>query len=923
MIRLCCALYRMCIALFPEDVRRRDGAEMLRLFEDLVGGARRERGRWVALVSVLRICAQVPRDAWSAHRRDADPDGASVLPRLSTRWISVARLTDMVGFDLRVASRGLSRSPRFTILAVITLALGIGATTFTFSLLYATLFRPLPFPEPDRLVALSLTDEALGGDARIVRWSYPEFEALRETARDLKGVAAFSRTEFNLSLGSEPVHVPGEVVSASYLEVLGVEAAVGRVFSSEEDRVPGSHPVVMLSHDLWTGRLGRERDILGSTVRVNGVPLVVIGVLPAGFRGLTGRADVWVTQAMAPQVTYTGQLTTPQHFLNVVGRLRDDATLAEAGVALAALAPVLLERFGDDHEAGSAWRARLTPLDAAKVDPSSRRSRLILFGAVLVVLLITAANMAGLFISRGLSRRREAAIRRALGSSRWGLIRQVLAESTLLGLLGGIGGVALSFALTEVLSIVSPGQMGRGPDAFGRQISEFAYVATDGWVVVFAVAVSLVLGVGFGLGPALSAARRGAELNARSCGPDDPTGRRRSGWLSGSFATLVVTEFAMALTLLVAAGLLIETLINLTSRDPGFDPSGLVTFRLQPPQAQYPTEVGPPLLEEVLERVSAVPGVISASVGPCAPLTGGCAWREIRSLSEAPGGGWVSSRRHYVGPDHFETLGIPLLAGRALSTGDRPGSRNVVVVNQSAAEVLWPGRDPLGRIVVFGAGNFIGGDSTALVVGVVGDVLYGEPDEPVGLDVYTSYLQFSRPFTRVVVRVAGSPTALVSSFRRAVMEVDSDLPIYDVRAVEDPLLGATTEWRFDAVLFASFSGLALLLAAIGIYGVMAQFVSARTREIGVRMAVGAGRNDVVRLVVERGLVLSLTGVAIGTAGALVATRLLDSQLYEVSPTDPFTFIGAAVILVLVGMLSVYAPAARATRVDPVTVLRGD
>lgn len=826
-------------------------------------------------------------------------------------------MIDTLVQDLRYAVRTLRRSPAFTVTAILILALGIGATTSMFSLLHATLLRPLPFPESDRLVAVRLAVHRSGGEVRKTRWSYPEFEALRREGSDFEGLAAFGRVGLNLTGGGEPERVTAEVVSWSYFRILEVDAALGRTFNPDEDRDPGTHPAAILSYERWRDRFGSDSSVIGRGVRVNGVPLTVVGVMPAGFQGLSGPADLWLTHATADGVvSYASHLTTHQHFLNVVGRLLPGSSPAGATAGLAPLEGVLADTWGADHAADARYRADVESLKAARVDPEVRRARLVLFGAVVLLLLIAGADLAGLLLGRGLSRGHEMAVRRALGSSRARLVRQCLTESMVLALLGGGAGVLIAVWSDEIArSIMPPAYTGSG---YGR-LAQFASASIDGWVLLFAVGLSLVVGLAFGVGPALRATRRGA-------GPGMPSGTRGREPLGGSggpwFSVLVVSEFALALTLLVGAGLLMETLGRMRARDASFDSRGVVTFRVEP--HGYATAEGPALLGRILERVSAVPGVRSASVSPCAPFMS-CASRLIRLPPDVdPDAPWTEVRRHYVAPGHFRTLGIELLRGRGVTPADRPGSPNVAVVNRHLAETFWPGQDPLGRKIVFQGVdlNFIGPDSTATVVGVVADVPFGDPAAPTGLDVYTSFRQFSWPFSYVLVRAEGvSPGLLVPKLRRAVRAVDPDLPIFDVASLDERIDQALATPRFNGALLATFAGLALLLAGVGIYGVMSQWVARRTREMGIRRAVGAGEADVLGLVVGKGLGLTLAGVAIGAVGATFASRLLTSQLYGVSAGDPGVFVLAGTFLAVVGLAAVYLPARRATRVDPVAVLR--
>lgn len=823
--------------------------------------------------------------------------------------------------ELRTAFRQLRRRPAFTLVAVATLAIGIGATTSVFALLHGTLFRSLPFPEAHELVAVHLTREAPGEGIQRLRWSHPEFEALRTSARGFASLAAFGSEGFNLTGDGEPTRVTGEIVSAGYFGVLGVQAQLGRTFRPEEGETPGAHSVTVISHELWSSRFGSDPGVVGSIARVNGTPLTVVGVMPEGFQGLTGPADLWITHATAPAVTYPEQLTTHQHFLNVVGRLEEDTGLESARSALVPLTSVLAERFGGDHQGDAVWGASVESLDSARTDPTVRRERLTLFAAVLLVLLIAGADLSGLLLGRALSRRQELAIRRALGCSRARLVRHLVSESLLLALAGGATGVLLAVGGTRLAaSLLPPGFTGSG---YGR-LSQFASVSLDGWVLLFALGVSLAVGLGFGLTSALVATS------------EDSAGGRARRWEGGprpgplgvgverSFAGLVVGQFALAIVLLVGAGLLLQTLVNLRGRDPGYDQERVVTFRISPASTHYGPEDAPELLRAVLERVQAVPGVQAASVSPCTPFMS-CPTRLVR---RPPGEGadeeWVNTRRHYVAPGHLGSVGIELLRGRDLTDTDGPGGPNVLVVSRTLAERLWPDGEPVGRRLLFqGADlNFLNDDSTATVVGVAEDVPYGGPADPPGFDVYTSYRQFAWPSTYVFVRSDGpSPEALIPSLRQAVRGVDPDLPIHDIRDLGERRTEALANPRFNTTLLAAFAGLALFLAALGIYGLMSQYVGRRRREMAVRRAVGADSSRLLGQVVRRGMTFALWGIAVGTVGALLGTRVLAAQLYEVPPADPKVLLTAASCLALVGVVAVVLPAVRAARVDPMITLR--
>lgn len=823
--------------------------------------------------------------------------------------------------DIRYAFRQLRRRPAFTLLAIATLAVGVGATTSVFALLHGTLFRSLPFPNAHELVAVHLTREEPGEGIRQLRWSHPEFEALASSASGFAGLAAFGSEGFNLTGEGEPVRVAGEIVSAGYFDVLGVQPLRGRTFRPEEGDAPGAHPVTVISHQLWSSRFAGDPEAVGRTVRVNGFPLTVVGVTPEGFQGLTGPADLWITHAMAPLVTFPEQLTTHQHFLNVVGRLEEGVRPESVRAALGPFADLLTERFAAEHEGDARWATSVESLDSARTDPAVRRERLLLFAAVLLVLLMAGADLAGLLLGRTLARRRELAIRRALGCSRARLVRQLVSESLLLAVAGGTVGILLALGGARLAdSLLPPAFTGAG---YGR-LFQFTSVSVDGWVVAFAFGASLLVGVGFGLTSALVATREtGAggpgHRNDQTVKPTDPT----SG-VERSFSGLVMGQFALAVVLLVGAGLLLQTFVNLRGRDPGYDPERIVTFRLSPPSTRYGPDEAPDLLAEILERVRAVPGVEAASVSPCTPFMS-CPTRLVRRPpGEGADEGWLSARRHYVAPRHLGSMGIALLRGRDIAETDGPDGPNVVVVSRTMAERLWGGEDPVGRELVFQGAelNFVNGDSSATVVGVAEDVPYGGPADPPGLDIYTPYRQFAWPSTYVSLRSVGpSPQALVPLLRQAVREVDPDLPIHDLRDLGERRAEALATPRFNTILLSSFAGLALFLASLGIYGMMSQYVGRRRREMAVRQAVGAGPGRLLTLVVQRGMRYALWGMAAGVGGALLGTRALESQLYGVPPADPRILFGAVSCLALVGLLAVALPALRASRVDPMVTLR--
>lgn len=819
--------------------------------------------------------------------------------------------------DLVMALRGFGRSPGFMAVAVLTIALGIGVNTAVFALVNATMLRPLPFAEPDRLVTVFQREAGAEGGSRPIPWSYPEYAALRRSLTSLAHLSAYYSTDANLAgAGAEPVRVGMEIVSSDYLPLLGVPMALGRPFQPEEDSVPGEHPVAILGHRLWSSTFGSDPGVLGGSIVLNGVSHTVVGVLPAGFRGLSGEGEVWITHAMAPAVYYPEHLTIEQRFLGVVGRVREGRSVQDARAELAAVGGAALAGAHPGSEAEGGGRVpALLPLEDARRDPASVRAHFVLAGAVFFVLLIAAVNLSGLLLARSVGRTREMAVRSAIGASRARLVRQVLVEGALLGTLGGALGLLLASWSMQLLALSAPDRLGGAGPRFMR-LSSFSAPEMDWRILLFGAVAALATGLLTALLPALRATRGDLVVALKTGARGSTAGvgsLRRPTMLSG----IAVAQVALALVLLVGAGALLEGFHRLRSVDTGMDASGVVVFRLTPPEGRYGGPAAAALHEEVLARVSALPGVSAATIGRCLPGTG-CSSSQLfitdrgEERSDPP-----IVRRHYVGPDHFRTLGIPLIRGRGLSPDDRAGAPRVAVVNRTAAERFWPGEDPIGKRVYFGSGGgFASPDSLTEIVGVVGDVRYGAPGADMGADFYTSYLQHVLPATLVMVRTAGEPLALVPALRRAVAAVDPELPVHDVRTVPDFRAEALSEERFATRALGGFAALGLLLAALGVYGVMAYSVAQRRRELGIRLALGAAPADLLRFVVRQGVVLTGVGLVLGAAGSLVLSPALPALVQGVARFDPAITLAAAALLLLVAGVTCYLPARGAARVDP-------
>jgi len=798
------------------------------------------------------------------------------------------------------------------VVVVASLALGIAATTTMFSAAYAALLRPLPFAKPDRLVLLFTTHTSSREGLVLTRWSRPLIDVLTASVTSYESIASYTPSLVSLSGGTgEPEQIDAEIVSPDYFPLLRVNAAFGRTFTADEDRVPGASQVVVLSDRLWRQRYGTDPAMIGKTVRINDVPLTVVGITPAGFSGLSDKSLLWIPRTMAPRLTYAEYLTTPQLFIAVVARLKEGVSLEQANAELAAASagfPI------QQNAEGGKWGAMAQTIGQARVEPTSRRSVLLLFAAAFCVLLITCANVAGLLLARGRVRRRELAIRMAIGSSRARIVRQLLTESLVLAVPAGLIGVLLAVWGVDLFSAYAPAVLWTGRIT----ISPFSMPSLDARALAFTLAVTLLTSVCCGLAPALDTSRTRVTDALKE---DD----RGGGVPRRLFKALVVVEIALAVLLLAAAGLLLDNIARMQRLRQGFDSDGVMTFWVRPPTSRYPVTEGPAIVERLLTSVERVPGVESAAVNRCTPFSG-CA-RTVLSFADRPNdpANLIVVGRHYISADYFKTLGIPLLAGRALTPRDRADRPPVTVINESAARRFWPDESPLGKRVWFGGttGPFSDPAHAVEIVGIVGDVKYEAVDWPsTGRpEFYTSYLQFSFPDTMVMVKTRGSAPSLVPALRRAVASVDSALPIYDVLTLDDRIASALSRPRFNATIVSGFAGVALLIAALGVYGMLSYSVSCRRREIGVRLAVGAAPPRIVRVILSEGLRLALVGIALGLAGAVVAGRLTRSLVVDVNPSDPRMLALVAFVMLTVAAVAAFLPARRASTVDPVVVLR--
>jgi predicted permease len=851
----------------------------------------------------------------TARQRLGDP--ARVRERLVDD--SGASALDALRQDLRFAVRALRTRPGFTFVAVLTLAIGLGASVAIFSAVDALLLRRLPFADPAALMQVSLTrparaDEPARDD---VVWSLPKFRVLRDAQTVFADLTLYGGSPFTVRVGAgEAERVRGEFVDAHYLPTLGVSPSLGRNLLPEEDRAPGGPRVALISDAFWRRRFGADLGALGRALTVAGEPYTIVGVLPAGFRGLTGEADLLVPLMSQPAEELEQAWN---HSYTLVARRGPGVSEAAAESAVRALGARVDDAYPEPGTPRQRQGAAARPLEAIRVDPALRRALLVLSGAVGLVLLVTCANVANLLLVRAAGRRREIALRLALGAGRGRLVRQLLTESALLGALGGAAGVAVAWIGVRALSAIDPVRtlpMARTSDV---QMVSFAAIRLDGSALAFAAVLALATGLVFGLAPALQATRPALTGALQDGAPGGGEARRPRG--APARTVLAVAEVALALVLLAGAGLTLRSLRNLLDVAPGVRAAGVLTMRFDPRAAAEGDSL-PAVFDRVMARAAAVPGVAGVALQDCPPLNGGCngtalVRRDRPAPREGESGPEVGV--HWITPSWPSVMGVPLLRGRGFTDADRRGARKAVLVSAHAARTIWPGEDAIGKPVSVMQGGFH--DDTATVVGVVGDVRYGTLDDPERADVYLPYAQSPYARAMLVVRTAGPPLAAVGAVRAALAEVAPGTPAFEVRTMEDRVVGVTAFQRFGATLLGLFATVALVLAALGVYGVVSFGVAQRRRELGVRAALGATDGDLVRLVVRNGLSIAGAGTALGLVGALVATRVLRSLLFGVAPSDPLTFAGIVAVLGAAVLLASWLPARRAARVMPTEALR--
>jgi len=798
--------------------------------------------------------------------------------------------------DVRYGLRMLMKNPGFTAVAVLTLALGIGANTAIFSVVNAVLLRPLPYEKPDQLVAAFESEP----DCRNCPVSGPDFLDWRQSSNSFSSLVAGTMDQASLTGAGEPQHLDGADVSPGIFELLGTRPALGRTFASDEER--GFHYVVIISYGLWQRAFGADRSLVGRMITLDGKQADVIGIMPKGFQfpRLWGNPDpdFWV-----PLPVDVLKQNRGSHWLWVLGRLRLGVAQRQAQAEMAGIAARIAQQYGQSNA-----NVGVTVVDLhEELVGNTRPMLLLLFCAVGFLLLIAGANVANLFLAQATRRQREMAVRLAVGAGRWRLARQLLTESVGLSSLGGAAGLGLAVGGKALLVSLAP----------PRILPSVNPINLDARVFVFALAVCLLVGILFGLAPALGASRIDLDESLKE-GARGFTGGVRARRFRGG---LVACEVGLALVLVIGGGLLIHSLKNLLAVDIGFNPKNILTMELNLPSSRYPkNEDRLAFLQNAVERVKGLPGVRDASVTSKMPLTGmsnnGDVWVEGRPKGPEFQGPLVEFS--YVMPGYFHTLGVPSLEGRTFTSADGAGAPRVAVINETLARHFWPHESPLGKRF-----SQVDPPQWVEVVGVVGDVRqsWSLADLPMP-EAYFPYAQWAEySDLYLVIRSALDPASLVQPVRAQLLNLDPDLPAYHVETMEQIRAARAGAPLFRGVLMTLFALVALTLAATGIYGVMAYAVTERTHEIGVRMALGALPRDVLRMVVGQGTALTLVGVAAGLAGALALTRFLASFLYGVLPTDPGTFVAASLLLVGVATLACYIPARRATKVDPMVALR--
>ena len=789
--------------------------------------------------------------------------------------------------DVSYSLRVLLKSYAFTIVVVLTLALGIGANTAIFSFANGILLRPLPYPQSDRLAVLEETAPGMQN----IGVSYPNFLDWRDQNTMFEGIAAYGQSRFSMTLGGEAIEIRCSRVSYGLFEVLRVQPQLGRTFTMNEDR-PEEDGVVMLGHDLWQKYFGGDPNVVGKQVSVSGRTRTVIGVMPRGFR-FPEVSQLWVPLALTTKI-----YTRNDHGLEAIARLKDGLSVAQAQSEMHSIAARIdelnpLTNHGLD--------VRVTSLHE-NLSGNYREALLILLGVVGCVLLVACVNVANLMLARATARQKEFALRAALGASRWRIVRQLLFESLLLAVIGGALGFVLSVGALRLLLTAIP-----------IDLPVWMNFSVDLRVLGFTLGITLLTGLIFGVVPALQTSR--VDLN----GTLKEAARGSSGGRSRARSLLVVTEIAMSLVLLVGAGLMVQSFLRLRSVNIGLDTKNVLTAALITPRAKYKESERAALIKQIVAQVSSLPGVESASATATLPLNGNN-WGRGLTVEGYAGADQTPIVQHtVVTPDYFRTMGITLLAGRDFNDSDTKDSPDVTIIDERLARMYWPNQSPIGKRVRFGPRE--DNEPWHTIVGVVSKIRHQRMQEETDPSVYLPHQKIPTGGMTLVARTSSNPHDFIHALRHVVAQLDPDVAVTKVATMDEVVAESIWQPRLYAMLFAVFASGALLLALIGIYGVMAFLVQQRTHEIGIRMALGASARDVFKLIVGRGMKLTVVGVVIGVGGAIALTRLMHSLLFNTSTTDPFVFILISAVLSTAAFFACYLPARRAARVDPLIALR--
>ena len=898
--------YRGLLAVFPRPFRERYGTQLVRTFRDAASDAMDRKGRHAMLMVCIRMVAELilsaPKEHLVERRQRRRARGAT--PRAARNvWRDLLH-------DISYSVRTMRKNATFAVVAVMTLALGIGANTAIFSVVYSVTLRPLPYEAPGELAWLSMAFVGHGGTPQPFPASEPEYLELKDQAQSFTDMAAYLNFTSRVNLGGleEPQRIPSASVTANFLSVLGVQPQIGRGFAAGEDR-PGADAVVILGFGLWQRAFGGDEDVLGSSVLVNGGPATVIGVMPEAFRFPGWDVELLRMNVIDP----SNPARRTSHYLAMIGRLRSGATLESVRAEIDGLTARWSSEFSERHGPNARHPIVVQGLHQRIV--GDVRPVLLLFaGSVSLVLLIACANVANLMLARAEARRQEMAVRVALGAGRARLISQLLTESTVIAVLGGTVGVGLAFWGVQFVIAAGPADLPRLEE-----------IRIDSVALAFTALASIGTGLLFGLIPAISASRRDVNAAFKEGGAASTVGGRRMSFRRA----LVAAEIALAVILVVGAGLFIKSFARLRNVDPGFDPSGVVTMDFSLTSAVYPE---PPQMAQfhgdLVERVGALPGVQSAGSIRVLPLRGAPGPESLTLINRTRGenDNW-NAQLQVAGPGYFDALEIPLKSGRMFTAGDGANGQLVVILNQTMAQTHWPDGSALGKQLRLGQGNNAFPPLT--IVGVVGDVRQSSLDGPVAPQIFVprqqaqfAYIGAARTAT-LVVRSETDPLTTMRSVRQVIRDLDPQLPVANMQTMERVVARSVSDERFLGMVMGFFSGVALLLGAVGIYGLMAYSVAQRTREIGLRVALGADKGRVLGLVLKQAIGMTVVGITAGVVVALAVSRVVSGFLFEVAPWDPVIFVGTPSLLFAVALLAAYLPGRRAASVDPMVALHSE